>query len=488
MKVTAACLVLLLFAPLLSAAANPGQPNILFVLADDLGWSDLGCYGNKDIKTPNLDRLAQQGALFTQFYVSAPVCSPSRAAFMTGQYPARLGIHAHFAGIKENAARAMPQFLDPATPNVAALLKRAGYATSHVGKWHLRNNVSQLSDDEPLDERGQGPTPAAYGFDFDGSGEPWGANGPKDQPFYRAQSTARFVDETIAFIKKHRDQPFYAQLWTLVPHARLNPTPDQLKVYAHLHPGGPDFPHASAAEIYYASVTDVDTQVGRLLNTLDELGLTEKTLVVVSSDNGPEDIHIVNAGHSGVGSTGPFRGRKRSLYEGGIRVPLIARWPGRISAARIDDASIVAAIDWLPTVCRLAGVSPPATTTMDGEDISDILQHGPRVRARPLFWETRYPVTGDAIHQSPNLAIRDANWKLLLNRDGTRLELYDVRRDPLEVANVAAVQEKIVETLSARALAWSRGLPPGPTAAGTGVLRYPWPVARSPKSDVTSTR
>lgn len=487
MKKIAALLAALLFTPFL-AAASSDRPNILFILADDLGWSDLGCYGNKDIRTPNLNRLAQQGALFTQFYVAAPVCSPSRAAFMSGQNPAKLGIHAHFAGIKENTARAMPQFLDPAVPNVASLLKRAGYATSHVGKWHLRNNVSQLSDDEPTDERGQGPTPSAYGFDFVGSGEPWGAAGPKDQPYHRANSTARFVDETIKFIQQHREQPFYAQLWTLVPHARLNPTPEQLKAYAHLHPGEPDFPHASAAEIYYASVTDLDTQVGRLIKTLDELGLTEKTMVVFSSDNGPEDIHVLNAGHSGVGSTGPFRGRKRSLYEGGIRVPFIARWPGKISAARIDDTSVVAAIDWLPTVCRLAGVAAPAAAAIDGEDITDILRHGPRARARPLFWETRYAVTGDAIHQSPNLAIRDAEWKLLLNRDGTRVELYDVRQDPLEVANLATTHGKIVETLSAKALAWSRGLPPGPAAAGTGVLRYPWPGGRPPKPTATGTR
>ena len=473
---------MLLASVLTLTAAVPDRPNIVFILADDLGWGDLGCYGNKDIKTPQLNQLAQQGTLFTQFYVSAPVCSPSRAAFFTGQYPARLGIHAHFAGIKENTARAMPQFLNPAVPNVAALLKRRGYATSHVGKWHLRNNVSQLSDQEPTDERGQGPTPAAYGFDYVGSGEPWGAVGPKNDPYYRANSSARFVDETIAFIRQHRNQPFYAQLWTLVPHAQLNPTPEQMKPYAHLRSGGSGFPHASAAEIYYASVTDLDAQIGRLLQALDDLGLAEKTLVIFSSDNGPEDIHVANAGHSGIGNAGPFRGRKRSLYEGGVRVPFIARWPTRIPAGRIDDTSILAAIDWLPTVCQIAGATVPIAPAIDGEDFSDILWHGPRARTRPLYWETRYPVTGDAVHQSPSLAIRSGNWKLLINRDGTRPELYDLRRDPVEIDNVASQQAPVVAALSEQVLAWSHSLPPGPVAAGTGVLRYPWPGGRTPKA------
>lgn len=471
--------LLCLLAVVSAAGAAPAadRPNFLFILADDLGWGDLGCYGHRELKTPHLDRLAQQGTLFTRFYVAAPVCSPSRAAFLTGQYPGRLGIHAHFAGIKENTARGMPQYLDPAVPNAPALLRRAGYATAHVGKWHLRNNVSQLADEEPTDERGQGPTPAAYGFDYVGSGEPWGAAGPKGNPHYRAQSSARFVDETIAFLRQHRDRRFYAQLWTLVPHARLNPTPEQLQSYAHLRPGGADFPHAGAAQVYYSSVTDLDAQIGRLLAALDELGLAERTIVVFSSDNGPEDIHVANASHSGVGSAGPFRGRKRSLYEGGIRVPFLVRWPGRVPAGRIDDTATIAAIDWLPTVSRLAGVEAP---TVDGEDVSDILAGTGRGRARPLFWETRYAVTGDAIHQSPNVAIRHGDWKLLLNREGSRVELYDLARDPLETDNRADQQPGVVAELRAQALDWSRALPPGPSAPGTGALRYPWPGGRTP--------
>ena len=229
-----------------------------------------------------------------------------------------------------------------------------------VGKWHLGNNSG-------------GPPIADYGFDFVGTSERGGANGPKDDPHFRANSTKLFVDESLQFIETHKDGPFYLQLWTLVPHATLNPTPEQMRPYARFRPGGKDFPHASAAEIFYASVTDLDAHVGRLLDGLEKWGLSDNTLVLFSSDNGPEDINIRNAGHSGVGSAGPFRGRKRSLYEGGVRVPGIVCWPGHVPAGRVEDKAVVAGVDWLPTVCRLAGVDVPKVHTLDGEDACDVL-------------------------------------------------------------------------------------------------------------------
>lgn len=320
----------------LGAAAE--KPNIIFILADDLGWGDLGCYGHPLTKTPNLDRLAREGTLFTQFYVCGSVCSPSRCAFFTGQYPSRHKIHGHYATVEQNAARGMSQFLDPSVPNNASLLKRAGYTTAHVGKWHLGSNSG-------------GPEPDKYGFDFVGTSESGGANGPANDPHFRAKSTEIFVNETLKFIETNKEQPFYVQLWTLVPHATLNPTDEQLQPYAFLRAGGASFPHASAQEIFSASVTDLDAQIGRLLKGLETMGLSDKTLIVFSSDNGPEDIHIRNAGHSGVGSAGPFRGRKRSLYEGGVRVPGIVCWPGHVPSGRIDETSIVAGCDLLPT-CR----------------------------------------------------------------------------------------------------------------------------------------
>lgn len=438
------------------------RPNFVFILADDLGWGDPGCYGHPHIKTPNLDRLAKRGTQFTHFYVNASVCSPSRCAFFTGQYPARHRIHGHYATPKQNEARGMSNYLETSVPNVARLLHDAGYATAHVGKWHLGTGSG-------------GPPTEKYGFDFVGTSERGGADGPQEDPHFRANSTRIFVDESIEFIERNKDRPFYLQLWTLVPHATLNPTDEQMAVYRRFRAGGKNFPHASAAQIFYSTVTDMDAQIGRLLDRLEKLGLADNTLVLFSSDNGPEDIHIRNAGHSGIGSAGAFRGRKRSLYEGGIRVPGIACWPGHVPAGRIENEAIVAGVDWLPTVCRLAGVDVPKDHLLDGQDMGDVLTGKAHARTKPLMWEWRFRVMGEPFHRSPILAIRDGRWKLLLNPDRSRVELYDIPGDPTELSNQADKHPEIVERLASQVLAWQKELPAGPLDPSAGKDDYPWP-------------
>lgn len=445
----------------LSATAAE-KPNIIFILADDLGWGDLGCYGNRIIQTPNLDRMAREGTLFTQFYVNASVCSPSRCAFFTGQYPARHKIHGHYATAQQNEVRGMSNWLEPKVPNAARLMKSAGYTTAHIGKWHLGNDAG-------------GPAVGAYGFDFVGTPEKGGANGPMLDPYFRAKSTAIFVDEALKFIEGARDQPFYLQLWTLVPHATLNPTPEQMARYARLRAGGKDFPHASAMQIFAASVTDLDTQIGRLLEGLKKQGKDEDTLILFSSDNGPEDIHIANAGHSGVGSAGPFRGRKRSLYEGGIRVPGIVRWPGKIPAGRTEEKAVMAGVDWLPTICKIAGIGIPESHGLDGEDVGDVLLGQSRPRTKPLMWEWRFNIAGEPFHHSPELAIRDGNWKLLMNPDRSRVELYDVTQDLTQLNNVAGQHPEVVEKLADQVTAWAKTLPEGPRDATAGKMHVGMP-------------
>lgn len=433
-------------------AATDDRPNIIFILADDWGWGDLGCYGNKEIRTPNLDGLAKDGILFEQFYVASAVCSPSRASFMTGLFTNRHGIHSHLAEMKRNRLRGLPLYLDPELPMLPKLLHDAGYAIAHFGKWHL------CSADDP-----NAPPPSKYGFDLNrivgGEGDgiqqlPPGLDGfsfwedarpGPNWSKWRARSSELIIDETIGFIQENKDKPFFVQAWLFDTHAMLTPTDEQMEPFKNL---GMPF------RIYFGAVMDSDRHIGRLLKKLDELGLTENTIVMFSSDNGPEDIAIDNAQNHGVGDPGPFRGRKRSGYEGGIRMPLIVRWPAQIVGGQINRSTIISAVDFLPTICSLAGVQVP--DDIDGEDMSEVLHGNPIQRKGPLFWDMRVPVVGPAINRSPQLIIRDGNWKLLMNRDGTGIELYDITSSPLEVDNTADGHPDVAKRLSERLLKWSR--------------------------------
>lgn len=460
----AALLVLALFAGKTNAessvAATPAKkPNIVFILADDLGWGDLGCYGHEKLRTPNLDRMAHDGRLFTQFYVNACLCSPSRVAYLTGQFPARHGIHYWMADSAHNRAHGLPDFLDPAVTTVPKLLRQAGYVTGHFGKWHMG--------------AGKGAPPVnEYGFDeaivhCQGNGTNFGL--AYDDP----RSTEKIVDATIDFLRRHRGQPTFVQTWFKDVHAALQPTPESLARYSALGVGaynGPNVP-----QIYYAAVTEMDWQVGRLLDFLEQEGMAKDTLVLFASDNGPEDSTITHAARHAVGSTGPFRGRKWSLYEGGIRLPFIVQWKGTVPAGTVDDRSVTAAADFLPTLCRLAGQVLPAEYAPDGQDITDALLGKPFQRSKPLFGEYRFEGVGERHNRSPMLAIRDGDWKLLMNPDRSRVELYKIPEQPMELDNRADQNPQVVERLSKLILQWQQELPKGPTASQPGSNDYPWP-------------
>lgn len=444
----------------LRAQGNQRPPNVLFILADDMGWGDLSCYGNPRLKTPHLDRLAAGGTLFTQFYVNGPVCSPSRSAFLTGMFPGRNRIHGHLATEGLNQKRAMPNFLDPKVPGVASLLKKAGYRTGHFGKWHLGRFSGA-------------PLPDAYGFDHHMSVSSNETRWEEMAPGFRAKSSQWIVDNAVEFIRRGpKSAPFYAQLWMLLPHAPLAPTAEQLAPFAKAQPG-PHVPWPGAQQIYNASLRDLDTQIGRLLDALSQDGLERDTLIVFSSDNGPEDIHIGNASHAAFGNPGPFRGRKRSLYEGGVRVPGIFRWPDRIPAGRVDSQSVLSGVDLLPTLAGFAGVEAP--NGIDGEDMRGVLAGSARPRRKPLLWEWRYNVAGYPVNRSPILSIRDGDWKLLFNPDGSRTELYNIPADPMESNNLASAQNAIVARLKRLALDWQQTLPPGPMDATAGKNDWNWP-------------
>ncbi len=459
-----------LYLPGTASAAGREGPNFVLILGDDWGWGDVGRYGSPYARTPNLSGLALNGVLLTQFYVSSPVCSPTRAALMTGQSPARHRVFGHFDRPAYNERRGMPDFLDPGVHTLPRLLQGAGYATGHFGKWHLGGGAGVSA-----------PSPARYGIDEHsvaaGSGPSFRAGGGG-----RAADSRNIVDCAIEFIRAHRRQPFFVNLWLTAPHAPLDPTERQLQPYEVLRPtGAVGEKYKGALAIYHAAITDADRHVGRLLDELDKLELAHNTIVIFTSDNGPEDIHIRNASHCAAGSPGPFRGRKRSLYEGGIRVPFIVRWPAGGSGPNIvDDRTVMADVDLLPTLCSLAGVELPEDLEPDGRDLSPVFRGNSMIREKPLMWEWRFGNRGHPINKSPMLAIRDGRWKLLMNPDRSRIELYDLRRDPMEVDDRAAENPAVVQRLTGTLLEWWHALPEGPVPSWAGSDAYDWPGDSGP--------
>ncbi len=274
-------------------------------------------------------------------------------------------------------------------------------------------------------------------------------------------------------MEAHQDQPFYLNLWTQLPHATLNPTPDQLAVYDGLNANANDFTSwmrdyltgapdlDSQMQVWCASVTAIDDAVGILLDKLEELGLAGNTLILFTSDNGPEDYQIPNASNAGVGSPGRFRARKRGIYDGGIHVPCIVRWPDRAPIGQINSNSVFTAVDWFPTLMNLAGIDMPDIAP-DGEDMSDVLLGSTRTRTRPIMWEWRYEIVKHAAdYDPPALAIRAGDWKLFTENNGTGTELYDLSNDPEERTNLAGLPQSsnTVNNLKTQLLDWKATLP-----------------------------
>jgi len=439
---------------------NSKQPNIIFIFADDLGFGDLGCYGNKKIKTPYLDKMATEGLLFTNFSASSPVCSPSRVGIMTGHFPARHRIHYALGGKEHNKGFHMPDYIAPAIPTVTKLFQSSGYVTAHFGKWHL----GATND---------APAPVEYGIDVSST-----HNSRDSNPIYvgvRApDKTENLIDITIDFVEEHKDKPFFINCWLHDPHGVLAPSEEQRSVYPELRSRARGF--TGTTQVYYAVISNVDKHIGRLLDKLDQLGLSENTLVVFSSDNGPSPIWGIGTAHSGAGDVGPLRGCKASLYEGGIRTPFIARWPGHTPAGQVDDTTVISGVDLLPTFCSLAGIKVTKDVKPDGLDMSQALLGNPVERTKPLMWQYRYGPWGRHIQKSPALAMRDGDWKLMMNPNGSRTELYNLSKNPCEVDNLAHEYPDRVKRMSRQLLDWHNALPDVESMpVNTGSFEYPWP-------------
>lgn len=452
---------------LIHQATHASQPNILFIFADDWGWGDLSCHGHPYVKTPNIDRLAKEGTDFHRFTVASGVCSPSRTAVMTGHFPARYSIDGHFAWVPSNARRGMPDWLDTEAPLLTRMLKKAGYRTAHYGKWHLANDMIPDS-----------PTPAAYGYDDYGAFNCSGEQMPWHEDSKRASD---FIEGSVK-----EGKPFFINLWMHEPHTPFHTVPKYEWRFRDLD---------RADQIYASVLSHADDRVGELLDTLDRLNIADNTLVIFSSDNGPARaakptelaLHYDTATGAGwgiagaKGITGGRKGYKAAIFEGGIGVPFLARWPGKIQAGKVDKASLISAVDLLPTFCELAGADFPKGYTPDGVSVVGVLKGSSMAtRCKPLFWKTiaPWPARPDRPDHWVSWAIVQDQWKLVANKDLSHTELYDISKDVAEAINLQEANPEVVSNLVGQIKDWQATLPEKPTGNVFSELRKEIPKGK----------
>lgn len=446
-----------LFLALPPASLAADRLNIIFILADDFGWGDPHCYGHPYAQTPNLDKLAAQGTRFTKFHATGVTCCPARTGLMTGKFPATFQKYPASYGFGSRVT-------------ITELLKKNGYATGHFGKWHI------------------GPVlePGTYGIDVIGSDQ--GSAGKHRQPEDNRGRDAPMYDQAISFIEQHKAEPFYVNIWDHISHHPIHPNQAVLDAFGPLELdeskftpemrekfetckklGGDPATHMRA---FLADVKSMDAEIGRLLQKLDELDLSENTLVVFSSDQGAAPLRDTegadakprkkNKGPAGsdiddirlnaMGYAGPnFRGGKHTDLEGGVCVPFIVRWPARVPAGRVDEQSVISGADWLPSLCAITGISVNASD-FDGEDSSKALLGGVHVRTKPLYWKT------NTEKSDPTLLVE--NWKLHgSHRRKGEVALYDLAADPGEKTNLAEKQPEVLKRLTEQLAAWTATLP-----------------------------
>lgn len=423
MKHTFLFLASLLLAPVAALpGTGAGRPNVVIFLVDDMGWGDLGCYGNKTIRSPNLDQFAREGMRFTQGYAACAVCSPSRSSIQTGRTPYRNGVYSWIPAGRDMHLRA-------SEITMATLLKGAGYATCHSGKWHLNGLFNSPEQPQPDD----------HGYDW------WFATQNNAHPSHKdpdnfvrngqpAGNLAGYsgpivVNEAIDFLRHHRDpkKPFLLNVCTHETHQPIEADPK----FQALYPGA-DESHRQ----FFGDATQMDAAFGALMKALEETGEADNTIVFMTADNGPEGDGETRRN---CGNTGGLRGRKRWLYEGGIREPFMVRWPGHIQPGSTCDQPVIGS-DIFATVCEVTGVKPPADRVIDGASIVPAFSHRPIDRKIPLFWHYAAP---GGLH----LAVRDGDWKLLASESMDRFELYNLKDDEKETTDLASKEPERVKRM-----------------------------------------
>ncbi len=430
---------LLLLASGTAFAAEPAKPNIIVILTDDQGWGDLGCFGSKTIRTPNVDQLAADGAKLTDFYVTHPYCTPTRAALLTGRHPIRTGMTRVLWPHSKDG-------LDESETTLAELLKARGYATALYGKWHLGGEPSQF--------------PTHHGFD-EWFGMPW----PNDQdethhlskknkwnwgplPLYRndklvekpaklATLTERYFDEAKRFVTANKEKPFFVYIPTSMPHLWLDATER--------------FRGKSKHGLYGDTIEEIDHHVGELLATLKKLEIDRNTIVVFFSDNGPVTSHPQLDPKDPRGSAGPFKLGKGTTWEGGVRVPCVIRWPGTIQPGTVTKSPVMV-MDLFTTLASAAGCELPKNVPIDGRDLAPIFAGKPPTAEPPLFF-----------YRSETLeAARSGKWTLKLVEKGKGKEpewhLFDLESDPGEETDLAAKHPEKVQELREKMESWKKSL------------------------------
>lgn len=442
------------------------KPNLVFIMADDLGYSDLGCYGNTFNETPNLDKLAQSGVRFTQSYAACPVCSPTRASLMTGKYPARLGLTDFIPGRQARTdiphlEKLIPpdflQALPKAETTLAELFKTEGYATALVGKWHLGNGDNYATSHGFDVQIGTAPggSPPSYFFPYQGSSNYVSDNRLDDLNKTGKQGeylTDRLTDEAIRFMETNREKPFFLYMAHYAPHIPIQSKPELIDKYTRKKENRT--PRHSVENPQYAALLhSLDESVGRLTEALQRLGLEQNTVVVFMSDNG--GLVTPEGKFTPATTCAPLRDGKGYLHEGGIRVPLLIRWPGRTKPGQTSEA-MLCSIDFFPTFHHLLKGQLPTDPTVDGQSFLNVLTGKPKPRT--LFWHyPHYPNQGAL----PGGAIRSGNWKLIQTfepglRADESLELYDLANDLGESRNLAQEQPRRAAALLAQLKTWQQ--------------------------------
>lgn len=452
------------------------KPNIVFILADDLGWADLPCYGNTFNEAPNIDKLAESGIRFKNAYAACPVCSPTRASIQSGQYPARVGvidfITGHWRPFEEvTVPKNRTQYLPPEIETLAESLKKAGYVSGYFGKWHLG-----FTDET---------SPLAQGYDkvheYAGGGFYNSKFKPQPEKEYKGRLSEILTEMSIEFIEENKTQPFFLFLAHYDVHVQLDGDKDLIEKYLKKerkdeYPGN---------AVYAAMIEHVDNSVGRVVAKLEELELDENTVVVFYSDNGGlisrfDKVPLLDNRSMPVyensplkyiaSSNAPLRAEKGTVYEGGIREPFIVKWPSKIKAGQTSDA-IISSVDFYPTFLELAGEEKP-NQVLDGKSILPELLENKYNPERSIYWH--YPVYH---HEQPMGAIRKGDWKLIQNFVTGKLSLYNLRADISEAMDLSELYPEKTNELNKMLKVWQKDVKaefPVPNPDFNAAKRYEW--------------